>query len=179
MIEEILLMTKRIGNLNVVLFQGNIAELETDAIVNAANEHLLLGSGVAGAIRELGGESIQDECYEIEHCPVGSAVITGGGLLKAKHVIHAVGPMYGEGDENNKLRSAIRAAILLAEENKLTSIAIPALGTGFFHFPMKDCASITINEITSVEPLLRTIKLVVLCVYDEKAYAVFESVLNS
>src|SRR6185369_10351006 len=85
------------------LVEGDITDLEVDAIVNAANEHLQLGSGVAGAIRTKGGPSIQEECDRIGGTPVGTAVMTGAGNLKAKQVIHAVGPKMGEGDEDKKL----------------------------------------------------------------------------
>ena len=92
-------MLIKINNKTLELAEGDITELNTDAIVNAANASLILGAGVAGAIRAKGGPSIQQECDEIGGCPVGGAVITGGGNLKARHVIHAVGPRKGEGDE--------------------------------------------------------------------------------
>lgn len=174
-------ITTKINGIALELHEGNIALLGTDAIVNAANEHLILGSGVAGAIQEKGGETIQEECYEIGHCEVGSAVMTTGGRLKAKHVIHAVGPLYGEGDEHNKLRSAIRSAIILAEENKLTSIALPAIGTGNFHFPLDECAKIMISEIKSLAEAgsLKSINHVIVCLHTEKDLDVFENVLNT
>ncbi|HEX6202991.1 MAG TPA: macro domain-containing protein, partial [Thermoanaerobaculia bacterium] len=97
------------------IVEGDIAEVEVDAIVNAANEDLQLGSGVAGAIRERGGPSIQEECDRIGHTPVGTAVMTGAGNLRARQVIHAVGPRMGEGDEDRKLSSAVRSALALAD----------------------------------------------------------------
>ena len=93
------------------LLEGDITELRVDAIVNAANEQLQLGGGVAGAIRKKGGESIQKECDRIGSTPVGTAVLTGAGELEARHVIHAVGPRMGEGDEDRKLASAVRASL--------------------------------------------------------------------
>ena len=96
------------------LAEGDITELEVDAIVNAANKELQLGSGVAGAIREKGGPSIQEECDRIGGTAVGTAVLTGGGDLKAPHVIHAVGPRQGEGEEDRKLQSAVRSSLALA-----------------------------------------------------------------
>ncbi len=92
-------MKLQVNQSEIELIQGDITENDTDAIVNAASSQLILGAGVAGAIRSKGGPSIQEECNAIGHCPVGGAVITGGGNLKARHVVHAVGPRQGEGDE--------------------------------------------------------------------------------
>ncbi|MEE8268629.1 MAG: macro domain-containing protein, partial [Nitrospinaceae bacterium] len=98
-------MKLQVNQSEIELVQGDITESDTDAIVNAANSQLTLGAGVAGAIRSKGGPSIQEECNAIGHCPVGGAVITGGGNLKARHVIHTVGPRQGEGDEETKLKN--------------------------------------------------------------------------
>ncbi|HUO87492.1 MAG TPA: macro domain-containing protein, partial [Thermoanaerobaculia bacterium] len=97
------------------ILEGDITEIEVEAIVNAANEDLQLGDGVAGAIRERGGPSIQEECDRIGQTPVGTAVMTGAGNLPAKQVIHAVGPRMGEGDEDRKLSAAVRSALALAD----------------------------------------------------------------
>ncbi|MDZ7261405.1 MAG: macro domain-containing protein, partial [candidate division KSB1 bacterium] len=99
-------MQKQINKTLLELVEGDITEMDTDAIVNAANAQLILGGGVAGAIRRKGGPKIQEECNKIGGTFVGGAVITTGGNLKARHVIHAVGPRMGEGDEDNKLRNA-------------------------------------------------------------------------
>ena len=169
-----------IGGVTIELHEGNIALLDVDAIVNAANEHLILGSGVSAAIQQKGGEVIQEECYEIGHCDVGSAVITSGGQLKARHVIHAVGPLFGEGDEHNKLRSAIRSAIMLAEEHKLTSIALPAIGTGNFHFPMEDCALIMLSEIRAltISDTLKSVNHIIICLYTSDDFDQFAKSLG-
>ena len=129
------------------LAEGDITELDVDAVVNAANEDLQLGSGVAGAILEKGGPTIQEECDRIGHTPVGTAVLTGGGQLKAPHVIHAVGPRMGEGEEDRKLQSAVRASLALADRHGLKSIALPAISTGVFGFPMDRCARILLTEV--------------------------------
>ncbi|MEM1204950.1 MAG: macro domain-containing protein [Acidobacteriota bacterium] len=129
------------------LAEGDITELDVDAVVNAANEDLQLGAGVAGAILEKGGPSIQEECDRIGHTPVGTAVLTGGGNLQAQHVIHAVGPQMGEGEEDRKLQSAVRASLALADRHGLKSIAIPAISTGVFGFPMDRCARILLTEV--------------------------------
>src|ERR1041385_3167732 len=108
-----LAMQTIINGVSLELVQGDITDLDVDAIVNAANSYLVLGAGVAGAIDEKGGPSIQAECDAIGQCNVGNAVITDGGDLPAKHVIHAVGPVSGEGDEEAKLASATRASLHL------------------------------------------------------------------
>lgn len=132
---------------NLELVEGDITDLDVDAIVNAANEKLQLGAGVAGAIRDKGGESIQEECDRIGGTPVGTAVLTGGGDLKARHVIHAVGPQMGEGEEDRKLASAIRSSLALADRHGLKSIALPAISTGVYDFPMDRCARIMLTEV--------------------------------
>lgn len=167
-------METRINGITVALAQGDITELDCDAIVNAANSQLLLGSGVAGAIRRKGGPSIQEECLQIGSCEVGQAVITGAGELKARHVIHAVGPRMGEGGERSKLASAVRASLALAEEHALESIAFPAISTGVFGFPLEACASVMlrvlIDHTFEEHPHL---KRIVVCLFDAHAYEVF------
>jgi O-acetyl-ADP-ribose deacetylase (regulator of RNase III) len=167
-----------VGNIKIELKVGNIAYLDADAIVNAANEHLNLGTGVAGAIGQAGGSAIQTECNEIGFCPAGSAVITGAGTLSAKYVIHAVGPMYGEGKENEKLYSATRAALTLAEKKGLGSIAFPALSAGLFHFPIEGCAKIMVSAIKEAAPQLKSINHITICLHSDKKFDVFEKELN-
>ena len=129
------------------LLEGDITELDVEAVVNAANAELQLGSGVADAIREKGGPSIQKECNRIGGTAVWTAVITGAGNLDAKHVIHAVGPKMGEGDEDRKLSAAVRSALALADRHGLKSVALPAISTGVFGFPTDRCARVTLTEI--------------------------------
>ena len=167
-----------IGKVNLELKTGNIASLHADAIVNTANELLNMGVGVSGAIREAGGAVIQNECNEIGFCPTGSAVITGGGNLHAKYVIHAVGPMYGEGGENQKLGSAVRAALNLADEKGLTSIALPAISAGLFHFPMDACAKVMLSTIKDTAPSLKNLNKITVCLHSDKTFDVFEKTLN-
>jgi O-acetyl-ADP-ribose deacetylase (regulator of RNase III) len=114
------------------LVEGNIVLLDVEAIVNAANTNLILGGGVAGAIRNAGGPSIQEECNQIGPIHVGEAAMTGAGNLKAKYVIHAAGPVQGEGQEEEKLRNATLNSLKIAEENKVKDIAFPAISTGIF-----------------------------------------------
>lgn len=129
--------------------QGDITAETTDAIVNAANEWLQHGGGVAGAISRRGGEAIQREssAWVQQHGPVktGSAAITGAGRLPAKYVIHAVGPVWGSGDEEAKLGSAVKSALALADQYGLRSIAIPGISSGIFGGPKDVCARINIQ----------------------------------
>src|SRR5512141_2225886 len=115
------MMQTTLNGISIELVKSDITDLKVDAIVNAANSYLVLGSGVAGAIRLKGGPTIQQECYKIGHCDIGQAVITGAGTLPARFVIHAVGPRMGEGNEQASLASATRAALHLAEQQELTS----------------------------------------------------------
>jgi len=136
----------RIGGCRLTLVQGDITEQTTDAIVNAANSALQLGAGVAGAIRSKGGPTIQQECNRIGGTPVGTAVITGGGQLPARYVIHAVGPHGGEAEAALKLAGAVRSSLRLAEQHHLKSISLPAISTGIFGFPLADAARILLHE---------------------------------
>ncbi|MBN1679046.1 MAG: macro domain-containing protein [Anaerolineae bacterium] len=160
----------------VTLVQGDITDLDVDAIVNAANSQLILGSGVAGAVRRKGGPTIQKECLAIGYCEVGSAVITGGGDLKARHVIHAVGPWMGEGSESGKLANAVRASLDLAEKHGLSSIALPAISTGVFGYPLEGCAKVMLRVIIDYTfEDLDSLEHILVCLYDDKAYRVFEA----
>jgi O-acetyl-ADP-ribose deacetylase (regulator of RNase III) len=131
----------------IVIQQGDITEMDTDAIVNAANNDLVLGAGVAGAIHRKGGESIQEECDAIGSIPVGYAAITGGGKLKARHVIHAASMGLGGIRTTAKsLRTSTAHALRLAAERELKTIAFPAIGTGVSGFPVEECAEIMLDE---------------------------------
>ena len=162
----------------IKLVEGNIALLEVEAIVNAANKSLILGGGVAGAIRNLGGPSIQEECNKIGPIEVGEAVITGAGNLKAKYVIHAVGPVYGEGDEDEKLARATMNSLRIANQKKIKDIAFPAISTGIFHFPIKRCSEIMLKAAMEFLENHDYPQEIVFCLYGEKAYSVFKSTLE-
>ena len=167
-------MQAEINNVVVELIQGDITDLDVDAIVNAANSQLILGAGVAGAIRRKGGPGIQEECLAIGYCEVGSAVITGGGNLPARHVIHAVGPRMGEGSESGKLANAVRASLDLAEQHGLRSIALPAISTGVFGYPLEACADVMLRVIIDYTfEDLESLEHVIVCLYDETAFNVF------
>ena len=146
LVERVLLTSQTLQ-----IVQGDITAETTDAIVNAANEHLQHGAGVAGAIVRRGGEAIQQESNQWvrEHGPVSHAkpAWTSGGRLPAKYVIHAVGPVWGSGEEDAKLASAIQGSLEVADELHLTSIALPALSTGIFGFPKERAAGVIITAI--------------------------------
>jgi len=160
------------------LIEGDITQLSVEAIVNAANDKLQLGTGVAGAIKKKGGPSIQAECDRIGGTPVGSAVITGAGDLDAKHVIHAVGPKMGEGDEDRKLSSAVRSALALADRHGLKSIALPAISTGNFGFPMDRCARVTLTEIHRYLQGGTKLERVVICLLGAESFSTFRRELR-
>jgi O-acetyl-ADP-ribose deacetylase (regulator of RNase III) len=166
-------MKVNVGKSVLELHDGDITEMDTDAIVNAANARLVLGGGVAGAIRSKGGPAIQAECNRIGGTFVGGAVITTGGNLKARHVIHAVGPRMGEGDEDRKLRDATLNALKVADENHLQSISFPAISAGIFGFPIERCAAIMLR--TTIEYLKDQTGLqrVVFCLFGRDSYDVF------
>ena len=171
-------MQIQINDKTLELTEGDITELHTDAIVNAANASLILGAGVAGAIRAKGGPSIQRECNKIGGCPVGGAVITTGGNLKAEHVIHAVGPRKGEGDEEEKLKNATLNSLKLANENGLTSIGFPAISTGIFGFPIARCAEIMLSNTIDYLQGETGLGKVVFCLFGQEAFDVFRKVLK-
>ncbi len=172
-------MKLRVHQSEIELLQGDITESDTDAIVNAANSQLVLGAGVAGAIDRKGGPTIQEECDAIGHCPVGGAAITTGGNLKARHVIHAVGPRQGEGDEELKLHNATLSSLRVAEENQLTSITFPAISTGVFGFPIEACARIMLNAVREHLSGTTGIRRVVFTLFDAPSLEVFEKQMAS
>jgi len=137
----------------IILIQGDITRQDTDAIVNAANSSLMGGGGVDGAIHRAGGEAILEECKQIVakqgRCPTGQAVITSGGKLKAKYVIHTVGPIWrgGENNEQQLLADAYRNSLALAREHNIKTIAFPSISTGAYRFPIEQAARIALNTV--------------------------------
>jgi O-acetyl-ADP-ribose deacetylase (regulator of RNase III) len=171
-------MRVNIENCVLELLEGDITEMQTEAIVNAANARLILGGGVAGAIRRKGGPKIQEECNKIGGTFVGGAVKTTAGNLKAKYVIHAVGPRMGEGNEDEKLRNATLNSLKLADESKIKSISFPAISTGIFGFPIDRCAKIMLQ--TTIDYLKGQTRLekVIFCLFGRDSYEVFEKQLK-
>jgi len=170
----------RANEKKIKLVEGNLVLLDVEAVVNAANKNLVLGGGVAGAIRKFGGPSIQEECNKISPIDVGEAVITGGGNLKAKYVIHAAGPVYGEGDEDEKLTKATINSLKIAKEKKLRNIAFPAISTGIFMFPLKRCSEIMIKVAIDFfkDKENENPEEIIFCLYGQEAYHVFQDALE-
>jgi len=161
------------NNTTLELVEGDITDLDVEAIVNAANEDLVLGGGVAGTIKRRGGPSVQEECRRIGSTGVGTAVITGAGKMKFKHVIHAVGPRMGEGDEDRKLSAAVRSSLALADRHGLKSVAIPAISTGNFGFPVERCARILLTEVHRYLQGGTKLQRVIVCLFDEATWKLF------
>jgi len=158
----------------IVIQKGDITEMDVDAIVNAANNDLLLGAGVAGAIARKGGESIQKECNEIGSIPVGFAAITGAGNLKAQFVIHAASMGLGGMRTTAKtLQTSTTHSLRLAAEKGLKTIAFPAVGTGVSGFPMGQCAEIMLNEAAEHLGKETSIETIYFVLFDEASQLTF------
>ena len=160
----------------IVLEQGDLTEAGVDAIVNAANNDLQLGGGVAGAIRRKGGSEIQQECDSIGPIPIGEAALTGAGNLKAKYVVHAASMRLGGPTTADSLRASTRNSLLRAKEKGIATIAFPAVGTGIAGFPLRTCAKIMLGEAATHlqgETSVRQIRFVL---FDEAALREFKEV---
>ena len=168
----------RVNGRTLTLIDDNIVMLDVEAIVNAANKSLILGGGVAGAIRNFGGPEIQEECDAIGPIDVGKAALTGAGELKAQYVIHAVGPIYGEGNEEEKLRNAVLNSLQIAHEKKIKSIAFPAISTGIYRFPIQKCSEIMLDVTVDFLAKHQYPKKIVLCLYGKESYAVFANTFD-
>jgi len=162
------------------IVQGDITLEETDAIGNAANSQLAGGGGVDGAIHRAGGPSIMAELRaKYKGCPTGSAVITGGGNLKAKYVIHAVGPRYsGSPKDPELLSSAYRRSLELCTENKISSIAFPSISTGVYGYPVEEASGIALKTVIDYLKDHPEIKLVRFVLFDSKTYNAYENALK-
>jgi O-acetyl-ADP-ribose deacetylase len=158
----------------IEILQGDLTEMSTDAIVNAANNELQLGGGVAGAIRRKGGPAIQTECDEIGTIPIGGAAITGGGQLKARHVIHAASMQLGGQTTAHSLQSSTAHALRIAAQNGLKTIAFPAVGTGIAGFPMRECAEIMLRETAKHLEGPTSLEKIYFVLFDADALAAFE-----
>jgi O-acetyl-ADP-ribose deacetylase (regulator of RNase III) len=158
--------------MQVEFVNGDITEQDADAIVNAANTNLWLGSGVAGAIRSKGGPGIQQECDRIGPIPLGQAAITGGGRLKARYVIHAAGMELGGVVTAESCRAATLNSLRRAEEHGLKSIAFPSIGTGVGGLEMSACARTMLGVVRGFQP--SSLERVVFVLFGEQAFQVFQ-----
>jgi O-acetyl-ADP-ribose deacetylase (regulator of RNase III) len=158
------------------LVEGDITQQETDAIVNAANKSLRGGGGVDGAIHRAGGPRILEECIKIGRCETGEAVITTGGNLKAKHVIHTVGPVYRDGLHNEPkfLENAYKNSLKLASSKGVKSIAFPSISTGAYGYPLEDAAGIALGTAIKYLREHNDIQLVRFVLFGKKALEVYE-----
>jgi O-acetyl-ADP-ribose deacetylase len=166
-------MTKPFAD-KIVIQQGDLTEMDVDAIVNAANNELILGAGVAGAIRRKGGPAIQQECDAIGSIPVGYAAITGGGELKARFVIHAASMEAGGRTTAQTLRGSTLHSLRLASERALKTIAFPAIGTGIAGFPMPECAEIMLRLAATHLQGETSLQKIFFVLFDEASRKVFE-----
>jgi len=163
--------------IELTVIEGDIAAVEADAIVNAANNHLWMGSGVAGAIKRAGGASIEEEAVAAGPIPVGGAVATAAGRLKAKHVIH--GAVMGQdlSTSADLIRLTTSSCLNVAENLGCGTIALPAFGTGVGGFPLDECARIMLEAVRAHEP--RSLRKVLFAVYGEEARKAFQSAVSA
>jgi len=178
-------MEVTVNKTEISIVQGDITGQDTDVIVNAANSSLMGGGGVDGAIHRAGGPAILEECKKIVarqgRLPTGKAVITTGGNLKARYVLHTVGPIWHGGSRNEAelLRSAYYECLKLATENKLASISFPSISTGAYGYPVDEAAKIAVSTVVSfLKEQATSLKDVVFVLFDSRTYQSYRSALQ-
>ena len=162
----------------IEVYQGDITQLELDALVNAANNRLWMGSGVAGALKRSGGKEIEAEAVKKGPIPIGEAVATGAGKLKARYVIHAAVMGQDLKTDAEKIRQATRNSLLRSDELGIKSVAFPAFGTGVGGFPLGECARIMISEVSQHSAMKTSLERVVFALFDQLAYETFKQELD-
>ena len=174
-----------INQVKLHIIQGDLTQQDTDAIVNAANPSLMGGGGVDGAIHQAGGPAILEECKQIVsrqgRLPTGKAVITTGGNLKARYVIHTVGPIWHGGNkrEPELLASAYQESLKLAADNSLTSLSFPSISTGAYGYPVSVAAKVAISAvITFLQQSTTSLREVVFVLFDPQTFRAYSSALN-
>ena len=174
-------MKVKVNQSIISLKEGDITKEDTDAIVNAANSSLAGGGGVDGAIHRAGGSAIMEECRKIGRCPTGKAVITTGGNLKAKYVIHTVGPIYSGGtrDEARLLESAYKESLKLASSKELKSISFPSISTGAYGYPIKEAAKIALKTVVDHLKTHNDLNLVCFVLFGQQAFNEYKKALKS
>ena len=164
----------------IEIAQGDITDMAVDAVVNAANTDLKLGSGVAGAIRNKGGPSIQFECDEHGPIPLGEAALTGAGNLKANYVIHAAGMRLGGAVSRESLRAATQNSLIRASESKVKTLAFPAIGTGVGGFPLDECANIMLDIVLEfLDHETSSLEKIYFVLFDNESYKIFQQALEN
>lgn len=174
-------MQLRIKQAMLEIVEGDITQQDTEAIVNAANEQLRVGGGVDGAINRAGGPKIQEEARQIGYCPTGQAVITTGGNLKAKYVIHTVGPRYKNGlsGEPELLASCYRETLKLASARGIKSLSFPSISTGIFGYPLADAAALALKTVVAYLQEHPDIELVRFVLFGPEAWAAYAAALEA
>ncbi len=162
----------------IVLQQGDLTEMDADAIVNAANNDLKLGGGLAGVIRRKAGESVQRECDAIGAIPVGGAAITSAGKLKARHIIHAASMQLGGLTTGRALRTSTAHSLRIASEKGLRTVAFPAIGTGIGGFPLSECAAIMLKEAAEHLKHPTSLEKIYFVLFDKTSLSAFEKALR-
>ena len=174
-------MEIQVGTSGLELVIGDITEQDTEVIVNAANTTLLGGLGVDGAIHRAGGPQILGECKQIGGCPTGEARITAGGQLRARYVIHTVGPVYRDGQQGEPelLASAYRSSLELASLKGIKTLAFPSISTGAYGYPIKEAAQIALETVCKYLENVQGIQKVRFVLFGTKAYKYYEQILRS
>lgn len=168
----------------IKLIQGDITKLDVDAVVNAANSTLLGGGGVDGAIHRAGGPQILEECKAIRDkqggCNTGEAVVTSGGKLKAKFVIHTIGPVWkgGKSNEDQLLSNAYKNSLKLSIEKKCTTVAFPNISTGVYGFPKERAANIAVQTVKDFLASTDFLHEVIFCCFDEENFSIYSNILG-
>jgi len=165
---------------SIELIQGDITELEVDVIVNAANKSLLGGGGVDGAIHRAAGKELLEECKTLGGCETGDAKVTKAYNLKAKNVIHTVGPVWngGRNSEDRLLSSCYKISLKLAVENGLKSIAFPNISTGVYRFPKQRAAIIAVHQIKEFVKINDSLEKIILICFDDENYEIYRKLLR-
>jgi O-acetyl-ADP-ribose deacetylase (regulator of RNase III) len=172
-------MEKKLKDVVIKVIKGDITDLEVEAFVFYARPDLKLGTGFGGAIAVRGGVSIQKELDPVGPLPVTGAVITGAGNLKAKHIIHAVGPRFQEADQEAKLKRTIHSCLRVAEEKGILQVAFPAMGAGFYGIPLEACSKLCVEAVTEYLNGSSKIREVVFCLNDSRELKPFAARVES